>query len=247
MTLPNLSAALGLLLALAGPSPADQPPMTDVKVFPAEINLTTAADRQTIVVQAAYADGVTRDVTGEATLAIADPSLVRRDGPTFRPLADGETTLNVSFGGRTATLPIKVARAKDEPPLSFRLDVMPVFMKAGCNTGSCHGAARGKDGFRLSLFGFDPDGDHFRLTREMSGRRVNLAVPAESTVVEKAVGAVQHTGGKRFEPSGEMYATLVRWIEAGAPTTTRPSSRRWSPSTSIRSRPSSTAPARPSG
>ena len=54
---------------------------------------------------------------------------------------------------------------------------MPVFMKAGCNTGSCHGAARGKDGFRLSLFGFDPDGDHFRLTREMVGRRVNLAVP----------------------------------------------------------------------
>ena len=44
---------------------------------------------------------------------------------------------------------------------------MPVFMRAGCNTGSCHGAARGKDGFRLSLFGFDPDGDHYRLTREM--------------------------------------------------------------------------------
>ena len=48
---------------------------------------------------------------------------------------------------------------------------MPVFMRAGCNTGSCHGAARGKDGFRLSLFGFDPDGDHYRLTREMPGRR----------------------------------------------------------------------------
>ena len=54
---------------------------------------------------------------------------------------------------------------------------MPVFMRAGCNTGSCHGAARGKDGFRLSLFGFDPEGDYNRLTREMVGRRVNLAVP----------------------------------------------------------------------
>ena len=63
---------------------------------------------------------------------------------------------------------------------------MPVFMRAGCNTGSCHGAARGKDGFRLSLFGFDPEGDHYRLTREMSGRRINLAVPADSTVLEKA-------------------------------------------------------------
>ncbi len=63
---------------------------------------------------------------------------------------------------------------------------MPVFMRAGCNTGSCHGAARGKDGFRISLFGFDPEGDHFRLTREMIGRRINLAVPSDSTLLEKA-------------------------------------------------------------
>ncbi|RLT12168.1 MAG: DUF1553 domain-containing protein, partial [Planctomycetota bacterium] len=82
---------------------------------------------------------------------------------------------------------------------------------------SCHGAARGKDGFRLSLFGFDPEGDHHRLTREMPGRRLNQAVPAESTFIEKAVGAVQHTGGKRIEPGGEMYQTLIRWIEAGSP------------------------------
>ena len=70
--------------------------------------------------------------------------------------------------------------AKVDRPISFKLDVMPVFMRAGCNIGSCHGAARGKDGFRLSLFGFDPDGDHFRLTRELTGRRINLAMPAEA-------------------------------------------------------------------
>src|SRR5262249_8399841 len=90
-------------------------------------------------------------------------------------------------------------------------------MKAGCNTGSCHGAARGKDGFRLSLFGFDPEGDHHRLTREMSGRRINLAVPAESTLMEKATGVVPHTGGKRFEPTSELYQSLHRWLDAGAP------------------------------
>src|SRR5262249_42826013 len=84
-------------------------------------------------------------------------------------------------------------------------------------TGSCHGAARGKDGFRLSLFGFDPEGDHYRLTREMSGRRVNLAVASDSTVLEKSIGAVQHTGGKRFETSSELYQTFSRWIEAGVP------------------------------
>ncbi len=131
------------------------------------------------------------------------------------PLADGRTTLTVGFEGRSVAVPVAVSRAQERPPLSFRLDVMPVFMRAGCNTGSCHGAARGKDGFRLSLFGFDPDGDHHRLTREMVGRRVNLAVADDSTLLEKSIGAVPHTGGKRMDKGDELYATSGRWIEAG--------------------------------
>lgn len=47
--------------------------------------------------------------------------------------------------------------------VSFRRDVMPILFRAGCNSGTCHGAARGKDGFHLSLFGYDPKGDYFRL------------------------------------------------------------------------------------
>src|SRR5256885_12297064 len=86
-----------------------------------------------------------------------------------------------------------------EPSVSFQRDVMPVFMRAGCNAGSCHGAARGKDGFRLSLFGFDPAGDYYRLTREISGRRVNLALPHESLLIQKATGQVPHTGGERIK------------------------------------------------
>jgi len=94
--------------------------------------------------------------------------------------------------------------------------VMPVFMRGGCNTGSCHGAARGKDGFRLSLFGFDPQGDYYRITREIGTRRINLASPAESLLIEKTIGAVPHTGGKRFEPDSEYCQTLLRWLEDGA-------------------------------
>src|SRR5207244_526470 len=97
----------------------------------------------------------------------------------------------------------KVKDAKVDRPISFKLDVMPIFMAAGCNQGSCHGAARGKDGFRLSLFGFDPDGDHYRLTREFNGRRINLALPAESLLLEKA--------------TGKVHATIVRWLEAKVP------------------------------
>ena len=197
--------------------PAPTAPLTSLEVFPAQVHLTTARDRQSIVVQATFADGITRDVTKEATIGIADPKLLKRDGPVFRPAADGSTSLTIGYGGKTVAVPVKVAQATTQPPLSFRLDVMPVFMRAGCNTGSCHGAARGKDGFRVSLFGFDPEGDHFRLTREMVGRRVNLAVPSDSTLLEKAIGAVNHTGGKRFEANSELYQTLHGWIEAGAP------------------------------
>jgi hypothetical protein len=101
--------------------------------------------------------------------------------------------------------------------VSFRRDVVPVFFRAGCNSGTCHGSARGKDGFMLSLFGYDPQGDYFRITQEMIGRRVNPAVPEQSLLLRKAAGKVPHTGGKRFDQKSEYYQTLLRWIEAGAP------------------------------
>ncbi len=107
--------------------------------------------------------------------------------------------------------------AKASEAVSFRRDVMPVFFRAGCNSGSCHGAARGKDGFRLSLFGYDPDGDYFRLTQQLVGRRVDVAVPEQSLLLAKAAGKVTHTGGQLFTEGSPYYRTLLRWIEAGAP------------------------------
>jgi hypothetical protein len=188
----------------------------DLKVFPPEVRLSGKRDRQALVVEAVQADGLTRDVTAQAAIAVANKSLVRLDRDTLHPLADGKTEVQVKFAGRVVTVPVTIERASEEQPLSFKLDVMPVFMKAGCNAGGCHGSARGKDGFRLSLFGYDPDGDHFRLTREQIGRRLNLALPEESLIVQKGLGVVQHTGGERFTTNSELYRTLVGWIQAGA-------------------------------
>ena len=108
------------------------------------------------------------------------------------------------------------AEEQDAVP-SFRRDVMPIFFRAGCNAGTCHGSARGKDGFMLSLFGYDPAGDYFRTVEETPGRRVNTAVPGESLLLLKAIGAVPHTGGKLFERDSDLAKTLLAWIEAGAP------------------------------
>jgi hypothetical protein len=209
----------GLLvgLCLTVPSAYADAPLAKVEVFPPNVELSTSRDRQRMVVVGTRADGVTVDMTSQAQFNPANPALVRFEGPVACPTADGETTLDVACAGQTVQVPVVVKQAAVDRPASFKLDIMPVFMRSGCNTGSCHGAARGKDGFRLSLFGFDPDGDHFRLTRELSYRRINLAIPQESLLIEKAVGAVPHTGGKRFEPTSEYCQTMLRWLEAGAP------------------------------
>jgi len=191
--------------------------LSDLKVFPPDVNLTTKNDRQSVVVQAIYSDGVTRDVTTEAAVTVADKALVKFEKNTVHPLADGKTRLEVKFGGRSASVPVVITNAKTERSVSFKLDVIPTFAKAGCNSGSCHGSARGKDGFRLSLFGFDPDGDYYRLTRENIGRRVNLALPEESLILDKGLGIVQHTGGERFKPGSELYNTILTWLKDGAP------------------------------
>jgi len=204
-------------MLLATTAAAQDSAVVSLNVSPPDVNLMTSKDRQLMVVQAVYANGLTRDVTAEAKFTFANPSLIRREGNTLWPAADGTTELKVEFAGQAVTVPVKVEKATAEQPISFRLDVMPIFLKAGCNSGSCHGAARGKDGFGLSLFGYDPNGDHFRITRELSGRRLDLAVPEASLLVEKSTGAVPHTGGKRFHLESEMGQDMVRWIAAGCP------------------------------
>lgn len=192
-------------------------PKIDLAVYPPEISLTTAADFQSFVAVMRREDGVTEDVTDKVRWSLGDDKLAKLDGHILRPLADGETTLNGRFSGTNVEVKVRVAQAATHPPVSFIKDVMPTLTRSGCNTGSCHGAARGKDGFNLSLFGFDPNGDYQRITREIGVRRINLAVPSESLLLKKSVGSVPHTGGKLFDVDSDYYATLHSWLKAGAP------------------------------
>jgi len=214
----RLLTTCAVLLGLsATATQAADAPLASLTVSPAAVKLTTKRDRQSVIVQATFANGLTRDVTAEAKLSLTDAKSVVLTGNTLTPKADGKSEMTVVFGGKTVKVPVEVEKAGEDRPISFRLDIMPVFMKANCNTGSCHGSARGKDGFRLSLFGFDPAGDHYRLTRELPGRRINLAVPNSSLMMEKIAGIVPHTGGAQLKKDGEMFATLNRWLTAGAP------------------------------
>lgn len=99
----------------------------------------------------------------------------------------------------------------------FNRDVTALFSRLGCNGGTCHGAVKGQNGFRLSLFAADPAADHERLLREFSGRRLNMQNPDASLLLLKATGRVSHEGGKRLDAGSGEYTLLRRWIAAGAP------------------------------
>jgi hypothetical protein len=216
-------AAIALVLGsyhLAAAEPDSRTDMGQVKsldVFPSKVAFSFRSDRQRILVQAQFADGSTRDVTESATFEIQDSQIADWDAGTVVPKAAGHSSAVVTWQNVSSELEITVDESEvSERPLRFRNDILPLLTRAGCNAGKCHGAASGKDGFRLSLYGFDPSGDHFRITREMSGRRVNLARPDECLLVNKATGAVPHTGGMRIESGSVAYRKLVTWIATGA-------------------------------
>ena len=109
-----------------------------------------------------------------------------------------------------------VPAAAGDAPASFRRDVLPVLTRAGCNAGACHGTPSGKNGFRLSLRGYDPTLDLFTLTREAAGRRVDRLDPSASAILVKATAAAPHEGGKRFDRDSPEYRLLHDWIARGA-------------------------------
>jgi len=185
-------------------------------VYPTAIALESARDPQRATAVFTRDDGVSLDVTAQAEVRIEPATLAKWEGGRFIPQADGEGQITMAYNGQTVSMPLRVTNAAVDPPISFYNDLQPAIMKAGCNTGACHGSARGKNGFHLSLFGYDPGKDFNTLTREQMSRRVNVALPAESLMLLKPTGAVDHEGGKVFEQGSEIYNKILRWISEGA-------------------------------
>ena len=181
-----------------------------LRVYPQRIHLGSAIERERIVVIAEYAGGVTQDVTSKARLAFAKAGIAAIDkGFLLAPVSNGRTRLVAGYQKLEANVPVQVENAGKVLPVSFRNDVIPVLTRAGCNAGSCHGNAAGKNGFALSLFGYDLSADHVTLTRKLRGRRVNPTDPADSLMLKKPSRRVQHGGGKRL-PEGSPGYQIVR-------------------------------------
>ncbi|MDG2222647.1 MAG: hypothetical protein P8L85_14810 [Rubripirellula sp.] len=108
-----------------------------------------------------------------------------------------------------------VAFAANPAPIEFSVDVMSVFLVAGCNAGTCHGNLNGKGGLRLSLRGQDPFADYHTLVFAIRGRRVTVNAPEQSLVLQKATVQVRHRGGARFRTDSKAYKVLKQWLQLG--------------------------------
>jgi hypothetical protein len=211
----NKTAPLALLALILGPAAA---PAAALKVLPADTTLSGPHAFQRLLV-VSEADGrVVGDLTAEAKFSSADPAVAAVDeAGTLRAKGDGETVVTARAGGHEATARVKVVGAKQPADWSFTNHVIPLLTKVGCNSGACHGALAGKGGLKLSLRGYNPTADHFVLTRQALGRRVDKLEPARSLMLLKPTRAVPHGGGQKLEVGSADYDLLADWIASGAP------------------------------
>ncbi|HXG12042.1 MAG TPA: DUF1553 domain-containing protein [Gemmataceae bacterium] len=190
----------------------------ELKVLPADVALTGLQARQRLIVLAEEGGKFTGDLTGQAKFTSSNPAVATVDeAGVVQAAGDGEAVITAVHDGKTATTRVRVVRAKEPFVPSFRNHVIPVLTRLGCNSGACHGALAGKGGFKLSLRGYDPETDHFVMTRQALGRRVDRREPARSLVLLKPTMAVSHGGGQRLEVGSPDYQLLADWIAAGAP------------------------------
>ena len=206
----------GIALVACGiGSPAVKP--AGLAVYPTNPLLFGKDAHQSLLVVASYSDGTSKDVTGEARFVSAKPSVATLDsGGQVTAHANGGSLIQVLYGGLHASTTVLVQRAEAPLPLSFAGDILPVLTKYGCNSGSCHGALNGQNGFKLSLFGYEPENDYEMIVHKHDGRRLSLQDPEKSLLLLKPTFQVPHGGGQRFPKGSPDYVTLLSWIRDGA-------------------------------
>ena len=198
---------------------AGEPPDMHLQVVPAKFTLSSGRARQQLLVTGQHSGADSReeaDLTRTATFESLVPSiaLVTSTGVVV-PNGYGTAQIVVRYAGQETRAEVHVEGIADPDPIDFETEVVAAISRAGCNSGACHGSPKGKDGFRLSLRGFDPALDFTSLTRDASGRRTNPFAPDESLILNKGLGRIGHKGGVRFGTNDSTYQVLRTWIAQG--------------------------------
>jgi hypothetical protein len=188
--------------------------------YPPAVTLCGVDSRQQLAVTMEESDGRRSDVTDRVRYTSADPAVATMmpEG-LILPTGKGQVLVRAELPGTplAVAVEVKVTEFDSSAPISFPNQVVPILTKLGCNTGGCHGKQHGQNGFKLSLFGFDPSADYAAIVEEARGRRLMPAAPENSLFLLKPAGRVAHGGGKRLEPNSPEYQLLLRWIRQGTP------------------------------
>ncbi|MBK5291724.1 MAG: DUF1553 domain-containing protein [Acidobacteriia bacterium] len=193
------------------------PPVSKLTILPANPLLFGKDATQRLIVIANYADGSTAEVTAQAALVSERPGVaLLQEGATVRAVSDGGAAIRARYQGISAVTTALVQKAGTVLPASFSGNILPILTKYGCSGGSCHGALNGKNGFKLSLFGYDPEADFQMITSAHEGRRLDRANAENSLLLRKPSFEVTHGGGKLLKKDSPDYAALAGWIRAGA-------------------------------
>lgn len=189
-----------------------------IAVFPEEITLVGVGSVHRISVTGGMEGGFEADVTQSAEIMSENPEVaaVENDG-VVKAVSIGTSKISISKDGVFANVFVRVEPAPEKMQLSFVNDVLPILSKAGCNAGKCHAKPDGQNGFKLSVFAYDPKSDYREIVKDARGRRVFPALPEESLILRKATLAIPHEGGERFARGSKPYQRLVEWISGGLP------------------------------
>ena len=186
-------------------------------VLPQSFQLMFLGAEQALVLERRNeADSYIGQVRNKVSWNSSDTEVVTIEGNRARAVGDGEATVRATWQGETAETTVLVSGTTTALEWEFRRHVLPILAKQGCNSGACHGALAGKGGFKLSLRGYDPASDHWWITRQARGRRLEPADPARSLLLAKPTGGVPHKGGVRLKIDSADYQLLGKWISDGA-------------------------------
>jgi len=185
-----------------------------LEVFPEQIQLSSDNQQQQVIVRepSSFQADVTRNVqfqTSDGSIATVD------DRGVVHAVAAGQTELIVQWNESRTSVPIAVSEETSNQ-IDFDRDIQPLLTKYSCNSGACHGKQRGRNGFQLSLLGFDNIYDHDSLTKQSRSRRVTPSRPEQSLLLTKPSGGRPHGGGIRYTPETKAYQTMLQWIQEGA-------------------------------
>lgn len=190
--------------------------IVSLEANPASLKFATPTDYAQLLLFAKDSRGDVIDVTRLAKWSVQGN--VGQVSPLglFTPAQNGSGTVVGELKGRRVEVPVKVTGFDTPYVPDFVRDVTPLISKVGCNAGTCHGAAKGKNGFKLSLRGYDAILDVRGFTDDLASRRSNVAAPEQSLMLLKATAAVPHVGGQVIKPNSKYYQIVRDWIGAGA-------------------------------